>query len=95
MNKGEAADWIAELHEEEAPDLRFNNVAQQLEAETQIKALKQAGRPAKELKWEFRRLAGKLRDWPERLMVHTFKEALDLDLRQACGISRVLDRIQS
>lgn len=59
MNEGEAVEWIAELHNDEAPELgdaekfvqlmrvRFNNIAQQVEAETQIKMLKQAGRPTK------------------------------------------------
>ncbi|XP_034275328.1 uncharacterized protein LOC117666666 [Pantherophis guttatus] len=107
MNEGEAAEWIAELHNERAPELedmddfiqlmrvRFSNVTQQVEAEHQITTLRQAGRPAKEFVWEFQRLAGKLRDWPEQLMVHTFKEALDPDLRQACSIRGTPTQIQA
>lgn len=54
MNEGEVSEWIAELHNEEAPEVedadefiqlmqsRFSNIAHQGEAEAQIKELKQA-----------------------------------------------------
>lgn len=66
-----------ELHNEEASELEeadefvqlmwvhFDNLAHRIEAKSQIVALKQIGRPPKELIMEFRRLAEKLRDWPE------------------------------
>lgn len=46
--------------------------------------LKQKGQAAKEFIWEFRCIAGKLRQWPEWLLVYHFKESLDWELLQAC-----------
>lgn len=87
--EGEAAEWVAQLHDEGAPELEDNNeflqllrtwfedIAQRQEAEAEIRDLKKKGHPTKELVWKFQRVAGKLRDWPEHLLAHHFKEALD------------------
>lgn len=97
--EGEAAEWVTQLHDEGAPELnniddflqelrtRFEDMAQGHEAEEQIKAkkkmVKQRGRPAKEYVGEFQRLTGKLRHWPERLLVHYFKGGLDQEICNA------------
>lgn len=41
-------------------------------------------RPAKEIVQEFHHLAGRLRNWPERILVHYFKECLDEELLKIC-----------
>lgn len=51
----------------------------------EILYLKQRGRSADDYVREFRRVAGKLRVWPERLLVHQFKVGLDCTLYQACA----------
>lgn len=50
----------------------------------EIRDLKQKGKLAKEYVLEFRRVASKLRHWPERLLVYFFKENLDWELLHAC-----------
>lgn len=75
--------------------IRFSSVAKHVEAEAQIQGLRQAGHPVKELVWQFRRLAGKVQDWPGRLLVHPFKNALDPELRRACSIRGVTEGIQN
>ncbi|ETE63207.1 hypothetical protein L345_11033, partial [Ophiophagus hannah] len=106
VREGKAAGWIAELHDEGAPELedvdefvrslraRFEDPANPEKAEAEIKGLRQHGRPPKELVWEFRRVARRLQGWPKRLFVYYFKEALDLELRKLCTIRSVPDRIQ-
>ncbi|KAG8137319.1 hypothetical protein E2320_004564 [Naja naja] len=42
------------------------------------------GKPAKELMLEFRHLATNLRNWPERMLVHYFKESLDEEMLKIC-----------
>lgn len=53
--------------------LKVEDTANQEEAETEIKGLKQRSRSHKEFMWEFRKVAGKLRDWLEQLFIHYFK----------------------
>lgn len=54
------------------------------QAEGVLLTNRQRGRPVVEYIREFRRLAGKVRGWPEKLLVHQFKTGLDRTLRQAC-----------
>lgn len=65
MTEGDAADWIAQLHDEGPPELenadefvqllrtRFEDISKREEAEDEIKDLKQGGQPAKEFVWEY------------------------------------------
>ncbi|ETE62037.1 hypothetical protein L345_12209, partial [Ophiophagus hannah] len=85
----EASEWFTQVHDEGAPELdniddflralqaRFEGSAQAQEAEAEIKMMKQKGWPAKEIVKEFLRLAGRLSNWPEQILVHYFKECLD------------------
>lgn len=103
--EGEAAEWVAQLHDEDAPELgdvdkflqelreRFEDMAQGKEAEAEIKAIRQRGCPAKEYVGEFQRLAGKLWYWPECHLVHYLKECLDRELCTACVCRGVPDCI--
>lgn len=75
MNKGEAADWIAQLHNKDAVELhdadefiqllqgRFKDTDQKNENQAIIKGLKQETPnppPPQEFIWEFQRVAGNL-----------------------------------
>ncbi|ETE60040.1 hypothetical protein L345_14221, partial [Ophiophagus hannah] len=51
------------------------------------------GCPAKVYVREFQRLTGKLQYWPERLLVHFFKEGLDKELCNTCVCQGISDRI--
>lgn len=93
---GEAVDWVADLHSEHARELtnvgmfleslmgRFEDETRTQGVEGEIAAIKQRGRSAKEYIKEFKKIAGRLRVWPERLLVHQFHMGLDRELRQAC-----------
>ncbi|KAK9407763.1 hypothetical protein NXF25_006537 [Crotalus adamanteus] len=94
--QGEAAAWAADLFSDHAGELadigsfldaliaRFEDSTRVQRAEAEIVGLKQAGRPIREFIREFQRMAGHLRTWPERLLVHHFRNGLDKELRQAC-----------
>lgn len=94
--RGEAADWAADLHSDHARELvdvglfleglraRFEDESRVQQAEGELVSLRQRGRPAKEYVRDFRSLAGRLRGWPERMLVHQFHLGLDRELRQAC-----------
>ncbi|KAG8137778.1 hypothetical protein E2320_003729 [Naja naja] len=79
----EASDWCTQVHDEGAPELD-NSSSQAQEAEAEIKMIKQKGWPAKEIVKEFRCLAGRLSNWPKRILVHYFKECLDEELLKIC-----------
>lgn len=61
MMEGEAAEWLAQLHDKKAPELenanelvqllrtQFEDTSQREETEAKIKDLKQRGQPVKEL----------------------------------------------
>ncbi|KAK9409631.1 hypothetical protein NXF25_000806 [Crotalus adamanteus] len=55
-------------------------------AEAEVLKLKQRGRPVREYVRDFQRVAGRLRSWPEHLLVHHFRAGLDKDLRRACVV---------
>lgn len=61
----------------------FEDSSRMQVAEGELMALKQWGRPARDYVKEFCTLAGRLRAWPERLLVHQFRSGLDRELRQA------------
>lgn len=94
--EGEVAEWVTSLHNEQAPELRdvnlfmgqlrarFEDEFQALQAEIEIRSLKLRGQPTKEYVWEFWKIAGRIREWSERSLIHYFKEGLDHDLFQAC-----------
>lgn len=93
---GEAADWVADLHSDHAHDLtdvglfleglraQFEDDSRTQQAEGELVTLNQRGRPAKDYVKEFWMIAGRLRAWPEHMLVHQFHLGLDRDLRQAC-----------
>ncbi|KAK9398714.1 Retrotransposon-derived protein PEG10 [Crotalus adamanteus] len=62
-------------------------------AEAQLVGLRQRGRPAKEYIREFQKLAGRLRSWPDRLMVHHFRNGLDNEIRRACIVRGIGGRL--
>lgn len=86
---GEAADWVADLHSDHAHELtdvglfleglgaRFEDDTRTQVAEGELVTLKLRGRPAKDYIKEFRRLASRVRAWPECLLVHHFHLGLD------------------
>lgn len=92
----EVATWVADLHSDHARELtdlglflealraRFEDDTQVQIAKGELLVLRQRGRPAKEYEKDFQALAGKLRTWPEKLLVHWFHTGLDKDLQQAC-----------
>lgn len=98
---GEATDWVASLHTHHARELvdvgKFlEPLRSQFEDETGVQvvegellAFKERGVPAKDYVREFRKIAGLLVGWPERLLVHQFQKGLDRDLRQACVYHRL------
>ncbi|KAK9411283.1 Retrotransposon-derived protein PEG10 [Crotalus adamanteus] len=55
--------------------------------------LRQRGRPAKEYIREFQKIAGRLRSWTDRLLVHHFRTGLDTDIRRACVVRGVGGRL--
>lgn len=63
---------------------RFEDETRAQSAEGEIAAIKQRGRSSKEYVREFRKITGRLRAWPKRLLIHQFHMGLDRDLRQAC-----------
>lgn len=81
---GEMVDWVANLHREHARELtnvgmfleglrgRFEDETRTQAAEGEIVSIKQRGRSAKEYVKEFKKFAGRLRAWPERLLIHQF-----------------------
>ncbi|KAM3835807.1 uncharacterized protein M6D78_010313 [Vipera latastei] len=104
--QGEAAAWAADLYGDHARELgdlglflealraRFEDISRVLRAEAEVLDLRQQGRPAVRYVGEFRKVAGRLRSWPERLLVHHFKAGLDSALRRACVVRGVPARLQ-
>ncbi|KAK9395714.1 hypothetical protein NXF25_019075 [Crotalus adamanteus] len=78
----------------EALQARFEDPSRVQRAEAEILGLRQKGRPVREYVREFQQVAGRLRTWPERLLVHNFHWGLDKDLRQACVMRGVPPRLQ-
>ncbi|KAK9395748.1 hypothetical protein NXF25_019109 [Crotalus adamanteus] len=62
-------------------------------AEAEVLRLKQWGRPAREYVRDFQRVAGRLRSWPECLLVHHFRAGLDKDLRWVCVVRGIPCRL--
>ncbi|XP_058032369.1 uncharacterized protein LOC131194853 [Ahaetulla prasina] len=105
MNVGLASEWIAQLHNERAPELndvhgfmallrnRFQNDDLIAECETTLKTMKQGNKPLKQFVWDFRRVAGNLRHWPDRVLLHFFKEAIDQNIRKACSTRGIPEQL--
>ncbi|KAK9400665.1 hypothetical protein NXF25_011379 [Crotalus adamanteus] len=103
--QGEAAAWAADLYSDQARELadvglfldalrtRFEDPTRLQWAEAQLVGLRQRGRPAKEYIREFQKLAGRLRSWPDRLMVHHFRNGLDNEIRRACIVRGIGGRL--
>ncbi|KAK9391826.1 hypothetical protein NXF25_017413 [Crotalus adamanteus] len=103
--QGEAASWAADLFGEHATELadvgaflealrlRFEDSTRTQRAEAEIVTLRQGGRPVREFIKDFQRVAGRLRSWPEKLLVHHFRHGLDVELRQACLVRGVPSRL--
>ncbi|KAK9399600.1 Retrotransposon-derived protein PEG10 [Crotalus adamanteus] len=82
--EGEVAEWMVALHDEEALELgninafleglwvRIGDPTQAHQMEAKIYSIRQGNQSMAEYIWEFCRLAGKLRGWPERLLVYQF-----------------------
>ncbi|XP_039197260.1 malonyl-CoA-acyl carrier protein transacylase, mitochondrial isoform X2 [Crotalus tigris] len=104
--QGEAAAWAADLYSDHARELantglfldalraHFEDITRAQHAEAELLALRQHGRRATDYVREFRRVAGRLRSWPERLLVHQFRAGLDRELHQACVLRGVPSRLQ-
>lgn len=104
--QGEAAEWVADLYTDHARELadtgpfletlqsRFEDVSQVWWAEGELLALKQQGCSTAKYIHEFQRVAGRLRSWPERLLVHQFWAGLDQDLHQACVFQGIPSQLQ-
>lgn len=81
---GKSADWVSDLHSEHARELTnigmfleslrkwFKDETWMLAAEGQILLMKQHGRPTRDYVKEFKKVAGRLRTWPEWLLIHHF-----------------------
>lgn len=75
--EGEAAEWMTTLHDEGAPDLsdpdaflcelraQFSNPMQTQQVEIEVCKVKHWSRPLAKYIREFRKIAGRLRHWPE------------------------------
>lgn len=93
---GEAGDWVADLYSDNARELgdvsllldalqsRFEDVTWIQRAEGELISLKQGPRQVLDYIREFRRLADKLRHWPEQVLVLRFKAGLNRGLRKVC-----------
>ncbi|KAG8139418.1 hypothetical protein E2320_002181 [Naja naja] len=57
--------------------------------------LKQRGQSAVEYVPDFHRVVGKLRAWPERLLVHQFRVGLDRELCQSCVYQGISHQLQN
>uniref|UniRef100_A0A8C6XPX8 FACT complex subunit n=1 Tax=Naja naja TaxID=35670 RepID=A0A8C6XPX8_NAJNA len=92
MNEEDVSDWVAQLHYEQAPELQNVNAFIDLspdrvaENEDKLMEMKQGKRPLSDFVWDFRRVASHLMDWPERIILHYFKNAIDLEVKKACKI---------
>ncbi|KAK9395587.1 hypothetical protein NXF25_018948 [Crotalus adamanteus] len=96
--QGEAAAWASDLYSDHAQELtdvglfldalktQFEDPSWVQRAEAELLGLRQRGRPVREYIREFQRVAGRLRSWPHRLLVHHFWAGLDSDLRCACVV---------
>ncbi|XP_039196943.1 uncharacterized protein LOC120306935 isoform X2 [Crotalus tigris] len=103
--QGEAAAWAADLYSDQARELadvglfldalktRFEDPTRLQRAEAQLVNLRQRGRPVQEYIREFQKVAGKLRSWPDSLLIHHFRNGLDTNIRQACIIRGVVGRL--
>ncbi|XP_039191766.1 UDP-GlcNAc:betaGal beta-1,3-N-acetylglucosaminyltransferase-like protein 1 isoform X1 [Crotalus tigris] len=103
--QGEAAAWAADLYSDQARELadvglfldalriRFEDPTRLQWAEAQLVGLRQRGRPAKDYIREFQKLAGRLRSWPDRLLVHHFCNGLDNEIRRACIVRGIGGRL--
>ncbi|KAK9397281.1 hypothetical protein NXF25_020642 [Crotalus adamanteus] len=103
--QGEAAAWAADLYSDQARELadvglfldalktRFEDPTRQLRAKAQLVGLQQKGRPVQEYIREFQKVAGRLRSWPDSLLIHHFRTGLDTTIRQACIVRGVVGRL--
>ncbi|KAK9402123.1 RTL1: Retrotransposon-like 1 [Crotalus adamanteus] len=103
--QGEAAAWAADLYSNHARELvdiglfldalktRFEDPTRLQRAEAQLVGLRQRGRPVQDYIRDFPKVAGRLRSWPDRLLVHHFRTGLDIDLRRACVVRGIAGRL--
>ncbi|KAK9412177.1 hypothetical protein NXF25_003352 [Crotalus adamanteus] len=103
--QGEAAAWAADLYSDQARELadvglfldalktRFEDPTRLQRAEAQLVGLRQRGRQVQEYIHEFQKVAGRLRSWPDRLLIHHFRTGLDTDIRRACIVRGVVGRL--
>ncbi|XP_039196604.1 uncharacterized protein LOC120306793 [Crotalus tigris] len=103
--QGEAAAWAADLYSDQARELadvglfldalktRFEDPIRLLRAEAQLVGLRQGGRPVQDYIREFQKVAGRLRSWPDSLLIHHFRTGLDTTIRQACIVRGVAGRL--
>uniref|UniRef100_A0ACB8G3T1 Uncharacterized protein n=1 Tax=Sphaerodactylus townsendi TaxID=933632 RepID=A0ACB8G3T1_9SAUR len=86
--RGEAANWLVGLVEEDVPEIhnleqfllavhcRFEDPLAEEKARAALQRLRQGNRSVSDFVAEFRRLASRLRGWPEMVLVQLFKDAL-------------------
>ncbi|KAK9411889.1 hypothetical protein NXF25_003064 [Crotalus adamanteus] len=73
--------------------MRFEDPTRLQRAEAQLVGLRQRGRPVQEYIREFQKVAGRLRSWPDCLLIHHFRAGLDTDIRRACVVRGVVGRL--
>lgn len=93
---GEAAEWMMALHDVGAPELggveafleglreRFEDPILTRRAELAMYSLRQGSRSVAEYIGQFRRIAQRLRGWPEQLLVCQFRDGLSREMYQGC-----------
>ncbi|KAK9408148.1 RTL1: Retrotransposon-like 1 [Crotalus adamanteus] len=103
--QGEAAAWAADLYSDQARELadiglfldalktRFEDPTRLQQAEAQLLGLRQRGRPVHDYIREFQKVAGRLRSWPDRLLIHHIRAGLDTDIRRACVVRGIVGRL--
>ncbi|KAK9406808.1 hypothetical protein NXF25_005582 [Crotalus adamanteus] len=73
--------------------MRFEDSTRLQRVEAQLVGLRQGGRPVQDYIRDFQKVAGRLRSWPDHLLVHHFRTGLDIDLRRACVVRGIVGRL--
>lgn len=103
--EGEIKQGVVNLHDKGAPKLgdlaaflgelraQFSNPTQPQRAEAEVQTARQVSRPVAKYIREFRRIAERLRNWPEGLLTQYFQKGLGRDLFHLCLARGILDRL--
>lgn len=72
---------------------QFRDPAQTEWAEVVVWKVKQGSRPVAKYIREFRKIAGRLRHWPEQMLTQYFQKELSSNLFHMCLVRRRLNRL--